>query len=192
MLYWKKNYEKCLVNAIAYATLVNGPANLQSPPKPQDCKKWSGCCEESSDANIFWMMLWTAAKTTWSLDDERTLLIFWSSNEWLKWRSCRNIILVEWIECNSKLTSLEKLSGKLLNPQQGIDRGREFLLHHYKNKYENFIILIADINYSNNLEYLTRVASTVRTSACVELSGRTSGSKRTFDSFETEERDPRS
>lgn len=43
-----------------------------------------------------------------------------------------------------------------------------------------------------NLEYLTNVARTVRTSACVELSGNTSGSKSTFDSFETDDRDPRS
>lgn len=65
-------------------TLVNGPANLQSPPNPQDCKKWSGCCEASSDANIFWIILCTAARTTWSFDDDNTLLIFWSRSEWLE------------------------------------------------------------------------------------------------------------
>lgn len=67
-------------------TFVKGPANLHNPPKPHDCRKWSGCWEASSDASMFWMMLWTAASTTWSFDDDKTLLIFWSSSEWLwKW-----------------------------------------------------------------------------------------------------------
>jgi len=41
-------------------------------------------------------------------------------------------------------------------------------------------------------EYLTKVARTVNTRAWMDKSGRTSGSSRTFDSFDTEEREPRS
>lgn len=40
--------------------------------------------------------------------------------------------------------------------------------------------------------YLTSVARTVSTSACVDKSGITSGSRSTFDSFDTDDRDPRS
>jgi hypothetical protein len=39
---------------------------------------------------------------------------------------------------------------------------------------------------------LTRVANTVKTRAWVDVSGNTSGSSNTFDSLETEDRDPRS
>lgn len=85
MLYFMEKdfgYEKKR-NFVIILTFVNGPANRQSPPNPHDCKKWSGCCEASSDANIFWIMLCTAARTTWSFDDDKTLLIFWSRREWL-------------------------------------------------------------------------------------------------------------
>lgn len=44
----------------------------------------------------------------------------------------------------------------------------------------------------SSVEYFKSVARTVNTSACVELSGKTSGSKSTFDSFDTEDREPRS
>lgn len=40
--------------------------------------------------------------------------------------------------------------------------------------------------------YLTSVANTVNTSACVDRSGMTSGSSKTFDSFDTDDREPRS
>lgn len=40
--------------------------------------------------------------------------------------------------------------------------------------------------------YLTSVANTVNTNACVERSGITSGSSKTFDSFDTDDREPRS
>lgn len=40
--------------------------------------------------------------------------------------------------------------------------------------------------------YLTNVAKTVNTNACVERSGITSGSSKTFDSFDTDDREPRS
>lgn len=40
--------------------------------------------------------------------------------------------------------------------------------------------------------YLTSVAKTVKTNACVDKSGITSGSSSTFDSFETDDREPRS
>lgn len=40
--------------------------------------------------------------------------------------------------------------------------------------------------------YLTRVARTVKTNAWVDKSGITSGSNSTFDSFETDDREPRS
>lgn len=43
-----------------------------------------------------------------------------------------------------------------------------------------------------SLVYLTSVAITVRTKACVDRSGITSGSRSTFDSFETDDREPRS
>lgn len=45
---------------------------------------------------------------------------------------------------------------------------------------------------SSDVEYLTNVASTVKTRACVDGSGSTSGSNKTFDSFETDAREPRS
>lgn len=64
-------------------TFVNGPAKRQRPPKPQLCRKCSCCCDGSSVASIFCIILWTAINTTWSLDTDRILLIFWSSNEWL-------------------------------------------------------------------------------------------------------------
>lgn len=40
--------------------------------------------------------------------------------------------------------------------------------------------------------YLTSVANTVNTNACVDKSGITSGSSKTFDSFDTDDREPRS
>lgn len=65
---------------------VNGPANRHNPPKPQLCRKCNCCCDASSVASMFWIILWMAFKMAWSLDIDRTLLIFWSSNEWLqKW-----------------------------------------------------------------------------------------------------------
>lgn len=67
-------------------TFVNGPANLHSPPKPHDWRKSNDCCEASSDASIFWIMLCAAAKTTWSFDCDKTLLIFWSRSEWLNYK----------------------------------------------------------------------------------------------------------
>lgn len=45
---------------------------------------------------------------------------------------------------------------------------------------------------SSDVEYFTSVASTVKTRACVDGSDNTSGSNKTFDSLETDERDPRS
>lgn len=44
----------------------------------------------------------------------------------------------------------------------------------------------------SSVVYLTSVAKTVNTNACVERSGITSGSSKTFDSFDTDEREPRS
>lgn len=43
--------------------LVNGPANRQSPPKPQLCKKCNCCCDGSSVASIFCMILCMAINT---------------------------------------------------------------------------------------------------------------------------------
>lgn len=62
---------------------VNGPANRHKPPKPQLCKKCSCCCDGSSVANMFWIILWIALRMAWSFDMDSTLFIFWSSNEWL-------------------------------------------------------------------------------------------------------------
>lgn len=76
--------EWILVKPLTGHTLVKGPANRQSPPNPQLCIKCSVCCVGSSLANMFWMILWTAISTTWSLDTDRMLLIFWSSREWLE------------------------------------------------------------------------------------------------------------
>lgn len=44
----------------------------------------------------------------------------------------------------------------------------------------------------SSVEYFTNVANTVKTNACVDRSGNTSGSSKTFDSFDTDDRDPRS
>ena len=44
----------------------------------------------------------------------------------------------------------------------------------------------------SSVVYLTNVAKTVNTKACVDKSGITSGSSRTFDSFDTDDLEPRS
>lgn len=80
---WKLKFNWLLIYFNSFITFVNGPANLQSPPKPQDWRKRRDCCEASSDASIFWIILWAAAKTIWSFDCDKTLLIFWSRSEWL-------------------------------------------------------------------------------------------------------------
>lgn len=45
---------------------------------------------------------------------------------------------------------------------------------------------------SSDVEYLTIVAKTVRTNAWVDESCNTSGSNKTLDSLDTDDRDPRS
>lgn len=44
----------------------------------------------------------------------------------------------------------------------------------------------------SSVVYLTNVAKTVNTKACVDKSGITSGSSKTFDSFDTDDLEPRS
>lgn len=74
---------KQLIQTNNQLTLVNGPANRHKPPKPQLCKKCNCCWDGSSVASIFCIILWTAISTKWSFDNDRMLLIFWSSNECL-------------------------------------------------------------------------------------------------------------
>ena len=57
--------------------LVKGPANLQRPPKPQLCRKWSCCWDlSSSQAIMFSMMAWTAARIVLSWHSDSTFVIF--------------------------------------------------------------------------------------------------------------------
>lgn len=65
-------------------TLVNGPANRHNPPNPHVWRNNNGCWQASSDANIFWMILCTAANMTRSFDTDNTWFIFWSKSVWLQ------------------------------------------------------------------------------------------------------------
>lgn len=151
-------------------TFVNGPANRQRPPKPQLWRKCNCCCDGSSVANIFWIILCTAIKTNWSFETDNILLIFWSSKECLNHRKIhvmrKNILN----EGKSYITG--KTRGNTTDPSA-------------KYWYNTRVSV-------SSVEYLTNVASTVNTNACVDKSGNTSGSSKTFDSFDTDDRDPRS
>ena len=152
--------------------MVNGPANRHKPPKPQLCKKCNCCWDGSSVANIFWIILCTAIKTNWSLDTDKMLLIFWSSNEWLQ-QSINHYILK--IKCIIKYMCTYitgKTLGKTTEPSA---------------KYwYNTLVSVSSV------EYFTSVAKTVNTNACVDRSGNTSGSSNTLDSFDTDDLEPRS
>lgn len=171
---WKNNKNKILTLG-----LVNGPAKRQSPPKPQLCKKCNCCCDGSSVANIFWMILWMAIKTAWSFDIESTLLIFWSSSEWLniekKWKRISSIdrfFLHSFFSIGHQTYITGNTRGKTTEPSA----------KYWYNTLVSF----------SSVVYLTSVAKTVNTNACVERSGITSGSSKTFDSFDTDDREPRS
>lgn len=47
------------------------------------------------------------------------------------------------------------------------------------------------VSFSSEV-YFTNVANTVKTKACIDKSGKTSGSNKTLDSLDTEVREPRS
>lgn len=115
------------------------------------------------------MMLCAAANTTWSFDDDNTLLIFWSRSEWLR-KQIRTFSASSEVKLKTYMTG--NTLGNTTEPSA-------------KYWYKTLVS-------ASSVEYFTSVASTVKTSACVELSGSTSGSRRTFDSFDTDDRDPRS
>jgi len=56
--------KRCSTEYSKEPTLVKGPANRHSPPKPQLWRKWSCCWEGSSLASMFCIMLWTELSTT--------------------------------------------------------------------------------------------------------------------------------
>lgn len=114
-------------------------------------------------------MLCTDARTIWSLDTESTLFTFWSSKEWLCQRKTIYVTCYT-IVSNTYMTG--NTFGKTTDPSAR---------YWYSTR-----------SSASSVAYLTSVASTVKTSACVDESGRTSGSSNTFDSLETEDRDPRS
>lgn len=131
-LYWKTkmsasvgDMQSNFWNRTLTLGLVNGPAKRQSPPKPQLCKKCNCCWDGSSVANIFWMILWMAIRTAWSFDIESTLLIFWSSNEWLNFVVIKlglvQSVLRYPLLLQKRLTWLEKLAEIRPNLRPDID-----------------------------------------------------------------------
>lgn len=187
-------------NEIFTLVFVNGPANRHKPPKPQLCRKCNCCCDGSSVANIFWIILWIAFKTAWSFDMDSTLLIFWSSNEWLycfqaeekkkQWKFIiKSVHSNHFNYVNNFFSFIGKKQTSCWDEVKdtyitGKTRGKT-TEPSAKYWYKTLVSFSLDV-------YLTRVASTVNTNACVDKSGITSGSSKTFDSFDTDDREPRS
>ena len=73
----KPNKKLIRIRSKMITYLVKGPANLQRPPKPQLCRKWSCCWDlSSSQAIMFSMMAWTAARIVLSWHSDSTFVIF--------------------------------------------------------------------------------------------------------------------
>lgn len=130
--YHQRNFECWSWKDRMRRTFVNGPANRQRPPNPQLCRKCNCCCDASSVANIFCMILWTANKTSWSFDTDKMLFIFWSSSECLKTESAF-VSVVCWVDLSaySIRTSQGRRVEKRLIPRLNIGTELAFLFHRW-------------------------------------------------------------